>query len=181
MISTLKGDITRLNFDLIVNDAKENLMPHPGINSKIFKQAGPNLLQECISLKGCAQGNVILSHGYDIPCKGIIHAVTPYYIDGQHQEMEVLKACYWNAMALAYKIYRNSHISPMTIAFPPLGMHSGYPREEACQIAVQTIQSLFYQYPEAKDIQVVFVCENQKDYTLYKEVIHSEVNGRYIA
>ena len=171
MISVIKGDITGLDFDLIVNDARQDLMPQNGISAALFEKAGPDLIEECRRLK-CDPGQVVLTHPHALPCKGVIHAVGPVYIDGSQMEAEILEACYWNAMALAYRLTRETGWTSLSIAFPCLGIQNGYPKQEACHLAIKTIKSLFSEYPDASFIDVVFVCEDQEAYQCYKEELN---------
>lgn len=172
MISVLKGDITRLDFDIIVNAANSALMPGGGVCGAIFSRAGQGLLKECISLNGCQTGQAKMTLAYDLPSKRIIHAVGPRYIDGKHNEKELLAACYWNSMSLAYDYLLESKQERIAIAFPCIatGIY-GYPNQEACKIACDTIQALYKAYPDAKAIDVTFVCYLEIDYAYYKEYL----------
>ena len=172
MISVIKGDITRLDFDLIVNDARSDLMPQDGICSKIFSVGKDDLLKECEKIHFCEEGQVVLTHACNLPCKGILHAVGPKYLDGNQNEEEILEACYWNALAFAYKLTRETGWKSLSIAFSDIGIQNGYPRKEACKVAVNTIKKLFKEYPESAFIHVVFVCEKQIDYMNYKEELN---------
>lgn len=169
MISVIKGDITGLDFDLIVNDARKDLMPQNGICASLFNKADEGLIEECEKIGSCEQGQVVLTHSHSLPCKGILHAVGPRYIDGSQGERDILEACYWNALAFAYKLCRQTGWTSLSIAFPCLGIQNGYPKKDACHVAVQTTRNLFRQFPEANFINVVFVCENQQNYMYYKE------------
>lgn len=168
MITTIKGDITGLDFDLIVNDARSDLMPQNGICASIFSKADEELISECKKISYCEQGQVTLTHSHGLPCKGILHAVGPNYT-GINNEKDVLEACYWNAMAFAYKLLRETGWKSLSIGFSCIGIQNGYPKKEACKIAVSTVKDLFRQYPEAKNINVIFVCEDQLNYMYYKE------------
>lgn len=169
MISIIKGDITGLDFDLIVNDARSDLMPQRGICSSLFSKADEGLYEECKEINYCEPGQVVLTHAHSLPCKGILHAVGPKYIDGNQNEKDVLEACYWNALAFAYKLTRETGWESLSIAFPCLGIQNGYPKKDACKVAIKTVKDLFYQYEEARFINVVFVCEDQQNYMYYKE------------
>lgn len=177
VITTLKGDITRLDFDFIVNPASTSLMPSPGLCSQIFHQAGQGLIQECQSLKGCEIGQAKYTKAYNLACKGIIHVALPYFVDGSVQEQEILEACYWNSMALAYSLVVEQKWESITLAFPILGWEKGFDKKEACRIGVSTIQSLFRCYPDAKCIDVIFVCDDQENYTYMKEALNYAIYG----
>ena len=169
-MNTLKGDLTGLDFDIIVNAANEQLLPGGGVCGAIFEKAGYGLLQACKELKGCETGKAKITPAFDLPCKAIIHAVGPIYQDGNQNESEYLTAAYWNSMAVAYEYMRSHELDHITVGFPCIstGIY-GYPNDLACQIAVKTIKKLYSKYPETKNIHVTFVCYQQQDYQLYKE------------
>ncbi|MBP3853059.1 MAG: macro domain-containing protein [Erysipelotrichaceae bacterium] len=170
MISTLKGDLTRLDFDLIVNAANEQLAPGGGVCGAIFKAAGPQLVEACCQLGGCRTGQAKMTLSYKMPCKAIIHAVGPIWRGGEHQEEEYLEAAYWNSMCLAYEYMKRNRLDTLSIGFPCIstGIY-GFPREIACPIAVQTVQRMMSTYPETRKINVTFVCFEEEDYLLYKK------------
>lgn len=169
MITTLKGDITGLDFDIIVNAANNHLLPGSGVCGAIFKKAGHQLETACQKIGYCQTGDAVMTKAYDLPSKAVIHTVGPIY----HQDSNAaysLKACYWNSMVLAFDYMRSHHLDSVSIAFPCIatGIY-GYPHQEACSIAVNTIYQLMHEYPDAQKINVVFVCYQQEDYLLYKE------------
>lgn len=170
MIQTLKGDITRLDFDIIVNAANKQLMPGSGVCGAIFEGAGKGLEEECRKIGFCQTGQAVLTDSYDLPCKAIIHTVGPVYLDGNQNEAEFLSACYWNTLSLAYKYLRDHDLERLSLAFPCIstGIY-GYPSDEACHIAVSTVKKLMSKYPDAKVVDVTFICYLEKDYLLYKE------------
>lgn len=173
MISTLKGDLTRLDFDIIVNAANEQLAPGGGVCGAIFRAAGPELITACEKLGGCPCGQARITSAYRLPSQVIIHTVGPRYIDGNHQESQYLEAAYWNSLSLAYDYMRNQHLKHITIGFPCISTGIfGYPKEEACQIAVHTVKELMETYNEAQAMDVVFVCFGEEDYLLYKKELN---------
>lgn len=174
MITTLKGDIARLDFDIIINAANTSLTPGTGVCASIFAGAGPELEQECIQLRGCEVGKAKMTDPYNLRCKKIIHAVGPMYKDGKHNESKLLASAYWNSVVLAYSYMIENRLNSITLAFPCISTGAyGYPNDEACKIAVSTIRSLMQAYPDAKDINIVFVCDTEEDYMLYKKELRS--------
>ena len=168
-INIFKGDITGLDFDLIVNPSNQQLSAKPGISEKIFTVGGPQLEEACRQLHGCPVGQARMTLGYDLPCVAVIHAVGPVYQDGQHNEEKYLEAAYWNSMSLAYDFMRKNRLDQVTLAFPCIAVEEGYPRQEACQIAVRTIRNILTTYQRAYGIHVIFICDQQEDYLLYKK------------
>ncbi len=173
MISTIKGDITGLDFDIIVNAANPPFAPGGGVCGAIFSKAGKELQTFCSKLPSGKPGDVRISPAFDLPCKAIIHAVGPVY-SGKESDKEALRSCYWNAVALSYQYMREHELDHLTLAFPCLstGIY-GYPHEEACQIALNTIKKIRSAYPDTKAIDIVFVCFEQIDYQLYKEALQT--------
>lgn len=174
-ISIFKGDITTLDVDCIVNAANNSLLGGGGVDGAIHRAAGPDLLAECRILQGCPTGQAKITNGYNLSAKYVIHTVGPVYNinsdDPRHtQERTELGSCYRSALELA-KIF---HIH--SIAFPCIscGVY-GYPIEEATKIAfIETVQWL--NENPAYGMQVTFVCYNDEDYEVYKNVIEKAQN-----
>src|SRR5437763_2758179 len=130
-IEIVQGDITKLNVDAIVNAANETLLGGGGVDGAIHRGAGPELLEECRKLNGCATGEAKITKGYKLPAKRVIHTVGPVWHGGKHNEDELLARCYRNSLALAAK-----H-SVRTIAFPAISTGAyRFPIERAARIAL---------------------------------------------
>jgi O-acetyl-ADP-ribose deacetylase (regulator of RNase III) len=150
-IEVIKEDITTLKVDAIVNAANNSLLDGSGVNGAIHGAAGPELLAECKTLNGCETGQAKITAGYRLPAKHVIHTVGPVWGGGDHNEAELLAACYRNSIHLAEQNRLNS------IAFPAIscGIY-GYPVTLACDIAIRTsLQSLH----DCKHLNtVIFAC-----------------------
>jgi O-acetyl-ADP-ribose deacetylase (regulator of RNase III) len=135
-IEVVRGDITRLAVDAIVNAANPTLLGGGGVDGAIHRAAGPELLAECRSLGGCSPGQSRLTRGYRLPAGWVIHTVGPVWRGGRGREEEVLASCYRTALALATE-RRFAHV-----AFPAIscGVY-GFPVPRACRIAVAAIQA----------------------------------------
>jgi O-acetyl-ADP-ribose deacetylase (regulator of RNase III) len=132
-IDIVRGDITKLDVDAIVNAANTTLLGGGGVDGAIHRAAGPQLLEECRGLCGCRPGEAKMTRGYNLPARFVIHTVGPVWSGGNRGEPEVLANCYRNSL----RVTANNKIK--SIAFPAISCGAyGYPIEQAAKIAFNT-------------------------------------------
>lgn len=163
-IEALKGDITKLEVDAIVNAANTSLFGGGGVDGTIHRAAGPELLEECRTLNGCETGQSKITKGYNLPAKFVIHTVGPVWHGGNKNERELLKSCYSTSLNLA----KENEIK--TIAFTAIscGVYH-FPLEEACNIATDTVREFIIKNDCLE--KVIFIDINDAIIEIYKRIL----------
>jgi O-acetyl-ADP-ribose deacetylase len=162
-LTAVSGDITKLEVDAIVNAANTSLLGGGGVDGAIHRAAGPELLEACRKLHGCATGDAKATPGFRLPAKWVFHAVGPVWSGGQRGEDELLTSCYRRCLELAREHGAKS------IAFPAIstGVYS-FPPERAAKIALATVR----QHVDASGVEEVrFVCFNQETRRIYEGLL----------
>lgn len=161
-LEIIRHDITKMQVDAIVNAANSRLKQGGGVCGAIFEAAGAEKLQaECDRIGYCAVGSVVMTGGYALPAKHIIHTVGPVWHGGGHHEEELLYACYENSLNLALEQGLTS------IAFPLIssGIY-GYPKDGALRAAVSAIESFLRKH----DMTVYLVLFDKETYMLSEKL-----------
>lgn len=167
-IQVVRGDITRIETDAIVNAANSSLMGGGGVDGAIHRAGGKVILEECkaiVARQGrCPTGEAVITTGGKLPAKYVIHTVGPVWHGGRNREEEKLANCYINSLNLAKANQLTS------IAFPNIstGVY-GFPKAEAARIAVRSIQNFIRNCTTIK--QVIFVCYEQENFDLIKKYL----------
>lgn len=159
-IELIRGDITRVEADAIVNAANSSLLGGGGVDGAIHRAAGPALLEACRKLNGCPAGEARITEGFDLKAKFVIHTVGPVWRGGNENEAGVLENCYTNSLQLA------ARHSVKNIAFPNISTGIfGFPKDLAAEIAIRAVKKwLESHFEPEKVIFVVFEEENAEIY-----------------
>jgi O-acetyl-ADP-ribose deacetylase len=166
-IEIVKGDITEIAVDAIVNAANSSLLGGGGVDGAIHRKGGEAILKECIEIRnrqgGCKTGEAVITTAGNLPSKFVIHTVGPVWHGGANHEMELLENCYINSLRIAVE-----H-GVKTIAFPNIstGIYH-FPKEKAATIALGAVKKS----PDTNKFdKIIFVCFDMENYDLYKEKI----------
>jgi len=166
-MNAILADITTLKLNAIVNAANTSLLGGGGVDRAIHRAAGRELLRKCMTLNGCETGDAVLTPGYNLPAKYIIHTVGPIWLEGRFGEAEQLASCYRRSLEIA------EANDIWTIAFPSISTGVfGYPIEEAAQIAVNTVQEFLATHHSG--IEVTFCCYSESDLQVYQRILGTE-------
>lgn len=167
-LKVVRGDITGLQVDAIVNAANSSLLGGGGVDGAIHRAAGPELVEACRKLHGCKTGDAKATPGFRLPARWIFHAVGPVWNGGEREEPEKLANCYRRCLELA----REKGIK--TMAFPAIstGIY-GYPKEPAAEIAVRVCRELA---DECGVERVEFCCFDETTAAIYERVLGTEVD-----
>lgn len=165
-IKIIKGDITKIKADAIVNAANKTLLGGGGVDGAIHRAAGTRLLEECKKLGGCETGEAKITKGYNLPAKYVIHTIGPVWQGGGEGEEEKLANCYKNSFKLAVENNIRS------IAFPSIstGVY-GFPIEKTAPIALREVKNFLEKNKNIKE--VILVLFSETDFQIYQNLSRS--------
>jgi len=163
-IEIVRGDITKLDVDAIVNAANTTLLGGGGVDGAIHRAAGPELLAQCRTLGGCRPGEAKITRGYRLPARYVIHTVGPIWRGGKRGEPETLANCYRSSLQIVVKN------GIKTVAFSAISCGAyGYPIPDAAQIALETVRD-FLAAADRMD-KVTFVVWGDDIYDAYQQLL----------
>ncbi len=166
-LQLLKGDITAIAVDAIVNAANAQLAGGGGVDGAIHQAGGPEIMRELDEIRArtgrCDTGSAVVTGAGRLPAKYVFHAVGPVYRDGQHGEPALLESCYASCLKLA------AERAVKTISFPSIstGIY-GYPIDEAAGIAVRTVATWLRDHPDPVHT-VKLVQFSERDHEVYRK------------
>lgn len=160
-IEVLKGDITKLKVDAIVNAANKTLLGGGGVDGAIHRVGGSDILEECKQIGGCKTGEAVITTGGKLKAKKVIHTVGPIWKDGNSNEPDLLYKSYINSLLVA----KENNLR--TIAFPNIstGVYR-FPKERAADIAISAVRK-FVEEHNCFD-KIIFCCYDDENYILYQ-------------
>ncbi|MBD8083046.1 O-acetyl-ADP-ribose deacetylase [Chryseobacterium caseinilyticum] len=165
-IELLKGDITQINADAVVNAANSSLLGGGGVDGAIHRAGGQQILEECKKIRNkqgkCKTGEVVVTTAGNLPAKYVIHTVGPIWNNNEEECSELLANCYKNSLKLA------ESLGVKTISFPNIstGVY-GFPKEQAAKIAVREVNNFESEIIE----KVIFVCFDEENEEIYKKFL----------
>lgn len=169
----VRGDITKMDVDAIVNAANSTLLGGGGVDGAIHRAAGPELTEACRALGGCPTGQARITKGYALPARYVIHTVGPVWRGGDRGEAALLASCYRATLELAVE-----H-GAATLAFPSISTGAyGYPIPSACRIALRTVAEFLASHAAIQN--VMFVCFSARDEEEYRRAA-AELSGETTA
>jgi O-acetyl-ADP-ribose deacetylase (regulator of RNase III) len=163
IIELIRGDITQMEVDVIVNAANTSLLGGGGVDGAIHKAGGRAILDDCLEIRyrqgGCRVGEAVITTAGRLKAQKVIHTVGPRWNGGISDEVIKLRNCYINSIKLA------EEYNLRTIAFPNIstGIYK-FPKQKAAEIAIDVINNLESDIIE----RVIFVCYDERNYEIYK-------------
>ncbi|MDQ0592216.1 O-acetyl-ADP-ribose deacetylase (regulator of RNase III) [Chryseobacterium ginsenosidimutans] len=166
LLEVVKGDITKIKADAIVNAANSSLLGGGGVDGAIHRAGGPRILEECMEIRNrqgkCKTGETVVTTGGNLSAKYVIHTVGPIWNNDEEKRSQLLANCYKNSLKLAESL----HVK--TITFPNIstGVYR-FPKELAAKIAIQEIKNF-----ESETVEkIIFVCFDDENEKLYKQLL----------
>ncbi len=165
-LTVVLGDITTLSVDAIVTPADPTFRVGQGIDAAVRRAAGAGLTQECEALGVCPRGQARLTQGHRLPCRFVIHAVGPVYVDGLSGESEVLHSAIVESLKLAAKFGVHS------VAIPPFGsVFRGFPKEEAAIVTLAAVRE--WMSKNERPSSVIFCCLSEDSAQVFRSILGS--------
>lgn len=164
VLELIQGDITQQDTEAIVNAANRTLLGGGGVDGAIHRAAGPELLAECRTLGGCETGDAVVTRGYQLKAKYVIHTVGPVYRGANPTTERLLESAYQRSLEVAHARGIRS------VAFTSISTGAyGYPIEEAAPVALRTVIGFVRTHPEIG--QVRFVLRSSTAFRAFEDAL----------
>ena len=173
-LQIIRQDITKMQVDAIVNTTNEEMVGYSGVDLAIHTIAGAALDEECSKIPPLGLGQAVITDGYKLPCKHIIHTSGPVWHGGLQGESIILKSCYIESLKLAIK-----H-GCKTVAFPLIssGVYQ-YPKDQVLKFAIQTITEFLFEHE-----LTVYLCVFDKESYSFSQKLFNDIqefiNDEYV-
>jgi O-acetyl-ADP-ribose deacetylase (regulator of RNase III) len=170
-LTLIKGDITKLEVDAIVNAANSSLLGGGGVDGAIHRAGGPKILEACMNIRnrqgGCPTGEAVITTGGNLKAKYVIHTVGPVWNGGSSNEDQLLRNAYYNSVRLASE----SHVK--TMAFPNIstGVY-GFPKQRAASIAIEVVATALKTFSSVEE--VIFCCFDDENLEIYERELKNK-------
>ena len=167
-VKLIKGDITKVKADAIVNAANSSLLGGGGVDGAIHRAGGPAILEECKQIRnrqgGCKTGEAVITTAGNLPARFVIHTVGPVWNNNSETTDPLLANCYKNSLRIA----AGNEVA--SVAFPNIstGVY-GFPKKEAAKIAVDAVKE-FLTHDE-HFLEVIFICYDDENYSIYQQLL----------
>jgi len=165
-VRLVRGDITEMETDAIVNAANSSLMGGGGVDGTIHRKGGPKILEECKKIRatewpqGLPTGKAVITSAGNLKAKHVIHTVGPIWRGGNRGEPELLAQAYQNSLRLAVAE------GLKTVAFPSISTGAyGYPIEDACRVALEAVKEFLEKEDNLDEVVFVLFSENDSEPT----------------
>lgn len=165
-IELIKGDITKIEADAIVNAANSSLLGGGGVDGAIHRAGGKQILEECMAIRNrqgkCKTGEAVVTTGGNLPAQYVIHTVGPVWNGDEEKCSKLLANCYKNSLELA------ENLGIKTIAFPNIstGVYR-FPKELAGKIAIEEVKNFKSEILK----KVIFICFDDENEEIYRNLL----------
>lgn len=162
-LQIIRQDITKMNVDAIVNTTNEEMIGYDGVDLAVHTKAGPMLDEVCSKIAPIGLGEAKITHGYNLPCRYIIHTSGPIWQGGLQAERIILRSCYRESLKLAVKHRCES------VAFPLISSGAyGYPKDQVLKFAVKTISEFLFEH----ELNVYLCVYDKESYSFSKTLFN---------
>jgi len=171
-LELIKGDITTIKVDAIVNAANSSLLGGGGVDGAIHRVGGSKILEECRMIRNrqgkCKKGYAVYTTAGLLQAKYVIHTVGPVWYKENDEEKEILASCYKRCLELA------DSLNVSSIAFPNIstGVYR-FPKNYAAEIAISTTLKYIKENDTCVE-KIVFVCFDEENYHFYENFLSAE-------